>query len=257
MKAKISIGVPYYGQLSGEWVFPTMQLAALVAKEHTLCNIIPHGVMTADHNRNLIVDEFLKSDAEWLFWIDSDTVVPIGAVERLLSTGRTLASGLYYGKHDPHPTIAYHIYNGAFAPIDQTVRWEVGELLEVDATGLGCMMTHRSVYEDIKKNFKVMQSEGGDIHLIHNDDFVTSDFKMDWVNGQVVDGYVHYQLFEPKLEGLRFPFYQIKHNRTEDMFFFDIAKRVGHKPILDTSVECGHLRWEAFRGADYRNIKGH
>src|SRR5688500_3597922 len=119
MKAKISIGDPYYGTLSDEWTFQTMQVVAGIAKEHELRSIIASGVMTADHNRNLIVQEFLKSDAEWLFWIDSDTMVPMGAVNRMLAHGRTLVSGLYYGKNEPHPPIAYHVYNGAFAPLDQ------------------------------------------------------------------------------------------------------------------------------------------
>ena len=256
MNAKISIGVPYYGQLSGEWTFQTMQLAAGIAKEHTLCDIIASGVMTADHNRNLIAEEFLKSDAEWLLWIDSDTIVPGGAVERMLSHGRTLVSGMYYGKNEPHNPIAYHIYNGAFAPVDQTTRWEVGEILEVDATGMGCMLTHRSVYEDIKKNYRVMQGHGGNVHLIHNDDFVEQDLQLQLYN-KAVNNVWNEKLTEPKLKDLRFPFFMVEHVRTEDMFFFEKTARVGHKPVLDTSVECGHLRFTPFRGADYRNLKGH
>lgn len=257
MSAKISVGVPYYGSLSGEWTFQTMQLVAMIAKEHTLCDIIASGVMTADHNRNLIVQEFLKSEAEWLFWIDSDTTIPVGAVERMLAHGRTLVSGLYYGKNDPHPPIAYHVYNGAFAPISQSRVWEVGEILEVDATGMGCMLTHRSVFEDIQKAYTPMQGEGGNIHLIHKDDFIIDDSIDLQLNGKVVNGYLSQKLKEPALAGLRFPFFQVEHNRTEDMFFFEKAARVGHRPVLDTSAECGHLRWNAYKGADYRNEKGH
>jgi hypothetical protein len=256
MSAKISVGVPYYGQLSGEWSFQTMQLVAGIAKQYTLCDIIPSGVMTADHNRNLIVEEFLKSDAEWLFWIDSDTTIPMGAVERMLAHGRTLVSGLYYGKHDPHPPIAYHIYNGAYAPLDQHRAWEVGEIIEVDSSGMGCALTHRSVFEDIKKSYKVMQGIGGNIHLVHQDDFVEEDVDTQY-NGKVVNGFWSERLSEPKLAGLRFPFFMIEHVRTEDMFFFEKAARVNHKLVLDTSVECGHLRWEAFKGEHYRNLKGH
>lgn len=257
MTAKISIGVPYYGDPSDKWTFQTIQFAAKLAQTHTLCDIIASGVMTADHNRNLIVEEFLKSDAEWLFWIDADTTVPVGAAERMLAHGRPLVSGLYYGKNEPHPPIAYHVYNGAFTPIDRMIRWEVGEIIEVDATGMGCMLTHRSVFEEMKKAYRVFQSDGGSIHLVHKDDVITTDSPVDYVSGSIVDGYLHLAVKEPTLEGLRFPFFQIEHNRTEDMFFFDKAARLGYKPVLDSSVECGHLRWDAFTGAKYRDLRGH
>lgn len=255
MKAKICIGVPYYGSFSGDWVFQTMHLAANIAQQHSLRGILAEGVMTADHNRNNIADAFLKTDAEWLFWIDSDTVIPVGAVERMLAHGRTLVSGLYYGKNPPHPPIAYHVYNGAFAPIEQTVRWETGEILNVDATGMGCMLTHRSVYEDIRKSYKVFQSAGGGIHLVHNDDIIKDEH--DYVDHTSDGNYLHLRVTEPTLKELKFPYFMVEHLRTEDMFFFDKAVRVGHKPVLDTSVECAHLRWSGFTGADYRTIKGH
>lgn len=257
MKAKVSIGVPFYGMFSGEWTTQSMHLAADIAKQHTLCDIITSGTMTADHNRNLITHEFLNSQAEWLLWIDSDTLVPVGALNRLLAHGRTLVSGLYYGKNEPHNPIAYHIYNGAFSPIDKMQMWDVGEIIKVDATGMGCMLTHRSVFEDIQKSYKVFQLPGGGIKVVHKDEILTTENPVDWMNNSVVDGYLHQVVKEPTLENLRFPFFMVEHIRTEDMFFFDLAARVGHKPVLDTSVECAHLRWQGYTGADYRNEHGH
>lgn len=257
--AKISIGLPFYGSFSGEWTTQTMQFVASASKEHQICDIIACGAMTADHNRNLIVQDFLKSDAEWLFWIDSDTLVPVGALDRLLAHGRTLVSGLYYGKNEPNNPIAYTIYNGAFRPIDQEIRWEVGEIIEVDAAGMGCMLTHRSVFEDIRKEHDVYQIPGGGVTVIHKDDVksVILPEVVGETDGQVIDGQLRLRLQAPTLANLRFPYFMVEHIRTEDMFFFDLAKRVGHKPVLDSSVECGHLRQVPFKGADYRNIKGH
>lgn len=257
--AKISIGVPFYMGFSGEWTTQTMQFIATLSREHEIRDIIVSGAMTADHNRNLIVDDFLKKDAEWLFWIDSDTTVPVGAIDRMIAHGRTLVSGLYYGKNDPHNPIAYVTYNGAFRPIDQELRWEVGEIIEVDAVGMGCMLTHRSVFEDIRKEHEVYQIPGGGVTVVHKDDLkgaVLPDV-VDETDGQVIDGQLRLRLRTPTLANLRFPYFMVEHIRTEDMFFFDLARRVGHKPVLDTSVECGHLRQVPFNGEQYRNLKGH
>lgn len=261
MKTKISIGIPFYGTLSGEWTTQMFQFIASLAQEHDLKEIISIGAMTADHNRNAIVNDFLKSEAEWLFWVDSDTLVPVGAVSRMLAHGRTLVSGLYYGKNPPNIPIAYTIYNGAFQALDQDRKWEKGEIISVDATGMGCMLTHRSVFEDIKKNFNVYQVYGGGIYTVHKNDVlgnVMADNKplKHEHDGKVYHGQLRQRLVEPNLNELKFPFFMVEHIRTEDMFFFDMARKVGHTPVLDTSVECGHLRFTPFTGQDYRNLKG-
>ena len=239
-----------------------MQMVAVESKEVDIVDIITCGTMTADHSRNRVVNEFLKSNAEWLFWIDSDTQVPGGAIGRMLAHGRTLVSGLYYGKNPPHPPIAYVRYNGAFTPIDKVTKWEKGQILKVDAAGMGCALTHRSVFEDIQANFQVLQIDGGGIVLAHNNDILgdiqtTNGAKKHEHDGKVYQGQWRVRLTKPTLESLAFPFFMIDYLRTEDMFFFDNAKRVGHDLYLDTSVECTHLRNVGFSGADYRDINGH
>lgn len=257
MKPKISIGLPFYGSFSGEWVTQTMLLVSGIAQSCTLMNIIASGSMTADHSRNNIADDFLKSDAEWLFWIDSDTLVPAGAIERMIAHGKTLVSGLYYGKNPPHPPIAYYSFNGAFRPIDQERKWEKGEILQVDSVGFGCMLTHRSVFEDIQKNYEVYQVEGGGIVPVYKNSILgeVKDGDSHEHDDKVYRGQLRLRLRQPTLAKRTFPFFIIDSLRTEDMFFFDLAKRVGHVPFLDTSIECGHLRMEAFTGANYRELK--
>lgn len=258
-KANVSIGLPVYGGFNEEWTPRVMHLVANLATKHNIIDIISMGSMTADHNRNAITADFLKSTAEWLFWIDSDTVPPVGAVDRLLKHGRTLVSGLYYGKHDPHPPIAYTIYNGAFTPINKTIMWEKGEIIPVDAVGMGCMLTHRSVFEDILKNYEVFQIPGGGVVPVHKNDLLgaVKDDDSHEHDGKVYRGQLRTRLKRPTLEGLKFPFFMVEHIRTEDMFFFDLARRVGHTPVLDSSVECEHLRWKGFRGEDFRDKYGH
>lgn len=261
-KAKISLGLPYYGPLAGEWVTQMYYFIASLAQEHEIGRIISMGAMSTDINRNRITKDFLESDSEWLFWIDSDTVVPVGAVNRMLAHGKTLVSGLYYGKNEPHMPIAYFVHNGAFQPIDKEILWEKGEIIEVDSVGMGCMLTHRSVFEDIQKNFEVYQLPGGGIvpinkHNILGDIETTNGPKKHEHDGKVYQGQYRQRLIKPTLIDMTFPFFQVQYGRTEDIYFFELAAQVGHKPVLDTSVECEHLRFNGFTGADYRELKGH
>lgn len=260
---KLSIGVPFYGNVAGEWWTQMLQFVATLATQLTIREIITCGTMTADHSRNLIAGDFLKSDAEWLFWVDSDTMPPAGCVERMLANGKTLVSGVYYGKNPPHPPIAYYKHNGGYRPIDLAVRWEKGEILKVDSAGMGCMLTHRSVFEDIQKNHQVFQQEGGGLHVVHNNDVLGSVRASNGLayshehDGKMYKGQLKLRMMNPTLANLRFPFFMIDHLRTEDIFFFELAQRVGHSLYLDTSIECGHLRNVPFTGANYREEKGH
>lgn len=257
-KPKICIGVPCFGPQESNWWAQFSHHMSELPKDFELQRILVSGTMATDHNRNLIVKEFLETSSEWLFWIDADTIVPIGAISRLISVGKTMVSGLYYGKNPPHPPIAYYSYNGAYRPIDKGTRWEVGEILSVDACGMGCMLTHRSVFEDIQSSHTVLQEVGGGIIAVHNDNIigevVNARHKDD---GKVIGGQRRTRLIKPTLENLRFPFFSLEHGKTEDLWFFEMANAVGHKAWLDTSVECGHLRPIAFTGEEYRGLNGH
>lgn len=263
MADSLSLGVPFYGNVSGEWWTHMLQFVAILAKEVDFREVITCGTMTADHSRNVITADFLKSDAEWLFWIDSDTLVPNGAVRRLMGIGKTLVSGLYYGKNPPNPPIAYYLANGGIVPIDKATKWEKGDILAVDAVGMGCMLTHRSVFEDIRNNYDIYQIPGGGIVPIYKPDVLGDvETTADGVrhhehDGKVYKGQLRQRLTKPTLEDLRFPYFMIDHMRTEDVYFFELARRVGHLPYLDTSVECGHLRHVPYQGKDYRDEHGH
>jgi hypothetical protein len=254
-KPSICIGIPCFGTQESLWWAQFAQHVGELHKTVELNRILVSGTMATDHNRNLIVNEFLQTEAEWLFWIDADTIVPIGAIDRLIATGKTMVSGLYYGKNPPHPPIAYYAYNNGYRPIDKQGRWEKGEILPVDACGMGCMLTHRSVFEDIKNSHIVMQELGGGIIAVHKDDIKYTNEEP--LEDGVVNGQRRKRLVEPTLENLRFPFFALEHGRTEDMWFFELAARAGHKAYLDTSVECEHLRAVPFTGSQYRDIYGH
>lgn len=256
MKSKITIGVPCYGDQNPEWWAQLAINTAIWAQKYELTLVVA-STMATDHNRNDITDRFLKSQSEWLFWIDADTVVPSGAIDRLMGLGKTLASGMYYGKNPPHNPIAYVKHNKAYVPIENTRKWEVGEIIPVDASGMGCMLTHRSVYEDIQKEFTVLQRDGGGLMPVHKNDIIGSMDEKHEHDGKVYKGQLRTRMVTPTIENMKWPFFGLEFGRTEDIWFFELASKVGHKVWLDTSVECGHLRPKAFTGSDYRELKGH
>jgi hypothetical protein len=252
----VVIGIPYYGpQEAVFWSSLAMLISVLPLQDIDFYGLVTIGAMSTDYNRNQIVDGFLKLPAEWLFWIDSDMEIPKGAIRRLLDMGKTLASGIYYGKGEPHPAIAYHrTPDGAYAPIDKRSTWRRGEIIPVDAAGMGCMLTHRSVYEDIRATHRIVQRANGGRMVLHKD-----DIHGDLTNGKahpyarkVHKGVYYEPVCETSVDSSVFPYFGTELTKTEDLWFFELAARAGHKPWLDTSVECGHISSIPFTGSDYR-----
>lgn len=258
---KVAVGIPFYGPQDAEWWTQTIHLMTSFANQGAqYAGLYTSGSMLTDNNRNLIVERFLQSDAEWLFWIDSDTRIPDGGLKRLLDMGRTLASGLYYGKNKPHPPIAYYREpsDGTYRVISDRRKWEVGEIIPVDAGGMGCLLTHRSVYEDIMKQFVPLQIVGGGVMLVNKDDISgeVEEGKHHPTDNKVVNGQLRLRVKRPSLAKNLYPFFALQYGRTEDMQFYELAAAVGHKLWIDTSVECGHIRPVAYTGAEWRDEHG-
>ena len=221
------------------------------------------GVSTPDINRNRVADKFLKSDAEWLFWIDADNPPPLGTIERLMEPRHELISGLYFGgdiKREMQP-IAYVINErGGYHTLKQVKPlWNKGEILAVDAVGMGCFLTHRSVYEDIMENYTVLQRLSGGKACVKNEDIkgeVPDDMSKHPYAQQVRKGILYDPIITYDMTDKDFPFFMCQFGRTEDYVFCEMARELGYMIWVDTFVEVGHVKAYPFDADDYRNQTG-
>jgi hypothetical protein len=176
-----------------------------------------------------------------------------------------LVSGLYYGgsnKDSTHNPIAYiKREDNAYYPLDGVYQWEIGEIVPVDAVGMGCFLTHRTVYEDMMAQFTTVQAFNGWVFTVHNDKVSgLEDFdpkkKAHPYAGQIKKGTYHLPVFKPSVSGVEFPFFQSQFTRTEDLPFCENAKEIGYQIQVDTSVEVGHVKPDIITGEDHRKKSG-
>ena len=111
-------------------------------------------------SRNVVVKTFLETtDADWLLMIDSDERLSLDAWHKLIDAAhdkdRPIVSGLvfaaFFDGEDglrPVPTIYRMDPEKGLEAIDA---YPINELIEVDATGTGCLLIHRSVLLDMQK----------------------------------------------------------------------------------------------------------
>jgi hypothetical protein len=107
-----------------------------------------------------VVKTFLETtDADWLLMIDSDERLSLDAWHKLIDAAhdkdRPIVSGLVFAAFfdgddglRPVPTIYRMDPEKGLEAIDA---YPINELIEVDATGTGCLLIHRSVLLDMQK----------------------------------------------------------------------------------------------------------
>lgn len=253
-RANLSIGIASYGQQPADWWEALAWTTGTLHKYGVDLNAIYTArSMATDGNRNRIVKSFLGGKTEWILWIDTDNIIPMGGVKRLLDNAKPLVCGLYYQKVEPYRPVAYwQLENNRYEPISN---WERGEIVPIDAAGMGATLVHRSVYEEIEKQYRIMQRWNGGLFAVHKNDMKGGDLKKRPEQGpQVVNGVLREPVFEPDYEVEMFPHYYLEYGRTEDMVFFEHAKRAGFQLFVDTSVEVPHLTGKNVTGADYRDM---
>lgn len=169
MKKKIYIGIPNKGSISTELVINLIQWSH--NKEYDIKIHAPIGLYPLDNARNNIVKDFLKSDCEYLWWIDDDIVPPIDVLDRLVSADKDVISAVCFSmrqhndEYFPYPVTlrlndnkGYEIYYGSGVE-------------EVDAVGGACVLVKRNVYESITRPYEFVYHKDGTLAL-------TCDFRI-------------------------------------------------------------------------------
>lgn len=264
---KVCILLPWYKEIHPLTAFTTMGLI-----DRTRTKIaMRFGDAFVIHTRNQLVDDFLRSDCEWSLWVDSDMVLPFGnagwynsftnfglpepfaglhTIDRLLSHGKTLVSGTYWGRWNSGlPIFAEAMTNRGQA---EKLRKPIDEIRPTKWTGFGCVLVHRSVYLDIEKTFPHLARgangkdfsgftpDGGDLSASHaeaieilEDLTLTSELRASRV-AQLLRSAMK---SSARAGGL---------GMGEDVAFCSRALKSGHQPYIDLGLVCGHIGSHVF-----------
>lgn len=112
-------------------------------------------------SRNLVVKTYLETtNCEWLLMVDSDERLHVDVFNKLVQAAhdkdRPILSGLVFAAFFDDtdslravPTIYRDLGEQGLSPIDA---YPEDEVIEVDATGTGCLLVHRKVLEYMQEN---------------------------------------------------------------------------------------------------------
>lgn len=204
----VCIGIPLRNP------FPAKTVASLCATVHrlTLMGIkhsISMNISLVEIARDNVMDEFLKSGLQKLFWIDSDMVwSPEDFLIMLAMSTKVDIVGAAYPAKVEGPTTFY-------ANFDEDRKTGPYGLQEVKGLGLGFTIVDRKVCEQLAANAPKVKDQ-----IAGNE--VASVFRVD----VTPDGF----------------------RRTEDMAFFADIRELGHTVWLAPTIELGHIGEREWRG---------
>ena len=135
--------VPY------EWSMQTTQLEVPQGMKYTKIRMPEPCV---DISRDKAVQISIQQGAKWIFFHDTDLIVPPDTIKKLLAHDKPIVGGLYVRRHNPPfnemlkfrtdglPGLA-PIRDGDYVP---------GSLVECDAIATGCMLVKTEVFEKVQ-----------------------------------------------------------------------------------------------------------
>ena len=242
----IVLGVP-----CNKWQIPAMWKSIYGSTTPFAAMITSGGALT-DINRNTIVSWFLtQSKAEWLFFLDDDVELPPDAVEKLLKADKPFIAGIYYRRKPPcDPLIYRREDNGWYSALLPDQDYTPGDIIPIDAAGMGCCLIHRSVFDTVMDTHFLYRRQNGSFGLMPYDAVTVGEDEVSMPVGQqqvlTYPGLAVYQeVVIPMKPGQllpneRIPFFALEYGRTEDFHFCEKVKKAGVQMWAHTGVECPH-----------------
>jgi hypothetical protein len=154
MGKRLMISVPLTGLIRAEWALARYGQVipcnwSQVEMVSWLDMFSPLGFLVADA-RNMAVENFIKGQWEWLFFIDHDVLLPINTFSRwneyMLKGDIPIFGGLYFTKSVPSEPLLYRGIGTSHYR-----NWKMGDKVWVDGMGMGNTMIHRSIIETVWK----------------------------------------------------------------------------------------------------------
>ena len=111
--------------------------------------------------RNRLVDDALGTNAEYIFFLDDDVIGPGDGLMKLIDLKQPIACGLYWAKkRKEQRCLGAWMKNPGGPGFVAISGGQKGRLVQVDVTGLGFALIHRSIFEKLSKPYFHWPPEG-------------------------------------------------------------------------------------------------
>jgi hypothetical protein len=102
------------------------------------------------NQREKLIDEAIKMEADYVLWLDSDMMFPSNVVLKLLAHNKDIVACNYMKRSLPMKTVAYTDLNDwdSWVPMEPQE-----ELIKVKGIGMGCILMKTDVFKKLEKPY--------------------------------------------------------------------------------------------------------
>ena len=214
-KKFLMVVIPHTGTVTMDWVRVFRK-----SKWPEGTKFMTPAGMPIDVARDMSARAAVEKGYEWIFFWDSDVMLPDGAVQKLLEANTPLVNGMYVAKRKFGDGFFWDMWmrvQGPDGKIGATNVMDWGDARyfdQADFVGAGCMLVHRSVFEKISEMYPGLPY-------------------FYWTISRKPEGIVPFP--DPMMNAM-----------SEDFFFCALAKACGFRIVVDTSIRCGHMTTSEF-----------
>jgi hypothetical protein len=149
---KVLVGVPIYRSVEFKVFESFLRLAGLKSETKLQFCLISSSLIY--NARQYIAEEFLKSDCDFLMFIDSDMTFHSKSIDILLAHDKEFVTAKAFKREKPYQPCFYTgIKYVDGQPMFQAPSSYDAELLPIEGAGLACALIKRSAFEKIEKPY--------------------------------------------------------------------------------------------------------
>ena len=109
-----------------------------------------------DRARNELVRDAIEDGCDYILFIDSDILMPKGAIDKLIDMNVDIASGLYFAKAKPYLPVARVIKNTKHFYLEE---FEYHTIIDVAGVGMGLCLIKSDVFKNPKITYPYFKFE--------------------------------------------------------------------------------------------------
>ena len=150
-KLKIAILMPTYKDIPVKFFMDLIALQSRESNFFDLTYIIADSTILVQA-RNILLEQYFEyGPFDYGLFLDSDMAIPDDTISRLLTNNKEIVAGLFFTKSTIEPSFRVKTPEGKYATPNS---YPEDSLMEINATGLACVLIKDNVLQSIKNYCK-------------------------------------------------------------------------------------------------------
>lgn len=197
--------------------------------------------------RNKIVEQAIKQECDWIFWIDDDMVIrpDVNLIEKLMAHNVDIVAPLFFSRCAPYIPMLFQrkLFGTKYAVYDNIMDYPKG-LVKVHGIGFGCVLTKVEIFKKLTPPyFWANETFGEDLFFCENccnngvDIYVDTTIDVGHI-GEPVVSWEHLHIANKQANYDYLKAKNVKDKIDADGFYAELHKNIGKK--VDIVMPCYH-----------------